>query len=108
MSAIITKYVTDRKLSKGMSNEELSQHAPELLKLLIDGTKRDKGRRRLKDGYGFSKEQISILVPSQRTGRAKIQVTSQEEESEAEVNICQVSDIIPEGETIKEMAQRII
>jgi hypothetical protein len=108
MSAIITTYVIDCKLSKDISNKELSQHIPELLKLLIDRTKGDKGHRCLKDGYSFSKEQISILVPSQRTGRAKIQVTSQEEESEAEVNIYQISDIIPEGETIKEMAQRII
>ena len=44
MSAIVTKYVAERNLSKDMSNEELSQHAPELLELLTDKLKRDKGR----------------------------------------------------------------
>ena len=44
MFAIVTKYVTEHKLSKDMSNEELSQHVPELLKLLTDKLKRDKGR----------------------------------------------------------------
>ena len=93
-----------------MSNEELSQHAPELLKLLTDGTKRDKSRRRLRDGYDFSKEQISILVPSQRNGRVKSQVTSQEEEPEAgvEVNLCQVSSLISQEESIGKLAERIV
>ncbi|RGB23629.1 hypothetical protein C1646_774233 [Rhizophagus diaphanus] len=89
MSAIITKYVADHKLNKDMSNEELSQHAPALFELLTDKLKRLKATPR-KGGSPF------------RTG------------SEAEVNICdakgtcQVSDIIPEGETIKETAQRIV
>ena len=43
MSAIVTKYVADHKLSKDMSDEELSQHAPALLELLTDKLKRDKG-----------------------------------------------------------------
>ncbi|RIA99347.1 hypothetical protein C1645_811586 [Glomus cerebriforme] len=35
----------------------------------LDGwNKRDKGHQHLKDGYDFSKEEISVLVPSQRTG----------------------------------------
>ena len=42
MSVIITKYVTDHKLSKDISDEELSQHASELLKLLTNKLKRDK------------------------------------------------------------------
>ena len=46
MSAIVTKYVAEYKLSKDMSNEELSQHTPELLELLTDKLKRDKGRQR--------------------------------------------------------------
>jgi len=43
MSAIITKYIAEHKLSKDMSNEELSQYTPVLLKLLMDKLKRDKG-----------------------------------------------------------------
>ncbi len=44
MSAIVTKYVVEHKLSKDMSNEEFSQHISELLELLTDKLKRDKGR----------------------------------------------------------------
>ena len=110
MSAIITKYVTEHKLNKEMSLEELRPHGPVLLKLLTDGTKRDKGRWRLRDGYVFSKEQISILIPSQRTGRVKSQVISQEEklEARAEVNICQVSNLILQEESIGKLAERIV
>ncbi|GET02572.1 hypothetical protein GLOIN_2v1761875 [Rhizophagus clarus] len=114
MSAIITKYVADHKLNKDMSNEELSQHAPALFELLTDKLKRLKGRQRLQEGYSFSKEQVFLLIPDQRIERCVSQVTFQEGGSlsrtgpEAEINICQVSDIIPEGETIREMAQRII
>ena len=110
MSAIITKYVTEHELNNKMSNEELSQHAPELLKLLTDGTKRYKGHRRFRDGYDFSKEQISILIPSQRTGRVKSQVISQEEKSEVgvEVNICQLSNLILQEESIGKLAERIV
>ena len=114
MSAIITKYVADHKLNKDMSNEELSQHTPALLELLTDKLKRLKGRQRLQGGYSFSKEQVFLLIPDQRIERCVSQVTSREGGSlsrtglEAEINICQVSDIIPEGETIREMAQRII
>ena len=66
MSAIVTKYVADHKLSKDMSDEELSQHAPALLELLTDKLKRDKGRQHFQKGYNFSKEQAFILVPDQR------------------------------------------
>ena len=110
MSAIITKYVTEHELNNKMSNEELSQHAPELLKLLTDGTKRYKGHQRLRDEYVFSKEQISILISSQRTGRVKSRVASQEEKSKAgaEVNICQVSNLILQEESIGKLAERIV
>ena len=48
MSAIITKYVTEHKLNKEMSLEELRSHGPVLLiKLLIDVMKREKGCWRL-------------------------------------------------------------
>src|SRR5881275_2764691 len=108
MSAIVTKYVADHKLSKDMSDEELSQHAPALLELLTDKLKRDKGRQRFQKGYNFNKEQAFILVPDQRIYRSRSQVTSQMEGSEArDVNLCQISDLIPEGGTVKRIAQRI-
>ena len=109
MSSIVTKYVAEHKLNKDMSNEELSQHAPALLELLTDKLKRDKGRRRFQEGYGFSKEQAFVLIPDQRICRSRSRVPPKEEGDEAgEVNICQVSDIIPDGETIESIAQRIV
>src|SRR5688572_29366375 len=108
MSAIVTKYVTEHKLSKDMSDEELSQHASALLELLTDKLKRDKGRQRFHKGYSFSKEQAFILVPDQRICRSRSQVTSQMGGSEAgEVNLCQISDLIPGAETLEMIAQRI-
>ncbi|GBB86022.1 hypothetical protein RclHR1_12470003 [Rhizophagus clarus] len=115
MSAIATKFVTDHQLINEMSIEELSQYAPEMRDLLGDDReKRRQARNRLQKGYNFSKEQAFALIPSQRTGQTKSQVTPKEGEVEAEVNICcaksacQVSDIIPEGEIIRETAQRIM
>src|SRR5277367_1581629 len=109
MSAIVTKYVADHKLSKDMSNEELSQHAPELLELLTDKLKRDKGRQRFQKGYNFSREQAFVLVPNQRICQSRSRVPPKEGGDEAgEVNICQVSDIIPDGETIESIIQRIV
>src|SRR4051794_5160194 len=108
MFAIVTKYVAEHKLSKDMSDEDLSQHAPALLKLLTDKLKRDKGRQRFQKGYSFSKEQAFLLVPDQRICQSRSQVTSQMEGSEAEeVNLCQISDLIPGAETLKMIAQRI-
>ncbi|PKK55794.1 hypothetical protein RhiirC2_801502 [Rhizophagus irregularis] len=78
MSAIVTKYVADHKLSKDMSNEELSQHAPALLELLTDKLKRDKGRQRFQKGYNFSREQAFVLVPDQRICRSRSRVTPKE------------------------------
>ncbi|CAG8688484.1 7558_t:CDS:10, partial [Gigaspora margarita] len=73
MSANITKYVADHKLNKEMSNEELSQYFLTLLELLMDRVKKRQG-----------------------------QIISKESGSEAEkVNLCQVSNLIPEGETIE-------
>ena len=77
MSVIVTKYITDHKLNKDMSDEELSQHAPALLKLLIDKLKRDKDRQRFQKEYNFSREQAFILVPDQRICQSRSQVTSQ-------------------------------
>ncbi|GBC29602.1 hypothetical protein GLOIN_2v1778880 [Rhizophagus irregularis DAOM 181602=DAOM 197198] len=79
-----------------------------------DREKRRQAHDHLQKGYNFSKEQAFALIPSQRTSRTKSQVTPKEGDTEAEVNICcaksayQVSDIIPEGEIIRETAQRIM
>ena len=109
MFAIVTKYVVEHKLNKDMSNEELSQYVPALLELLTDKLKRDKGRRCFQEGYGFSKEQAFVLIFDQRICRSRSQVISKEGGDEAgEVNICQISNIIPDGETIENIAQRIV
>ena len=107
MSAIVTKYVAEHKLSKDMSNEELSQHAPELLELLTDKLKRDKGRQRFQKGYNFSREQAFVLISDQRICQSRSRVPPKEGGDEAgEVNICQVSDIIPDGETIESIPSK--
>ncbi|GET00267.1 hypothetical protein GLOIN_2v1765707 [Rhizophagus clarus] len=109
MSAIVTKYVAKHKLNKDMSNEELSQHAPALLELLIDKLKRDKDRQRFQKGYNFSKKQAFVLVPDQRICGSRSWAIPKEGGDEVEeVNICQVSNIIPDGETIESIAQRIV
>ena len=85
MSAITTKFVTDHKLTNEMSLEELNQYAPEILELLTTGVpKVDKEKRhqtcdRLQKGYKFSKKQAYALIPYERIGRSKSQVTSKEE-----------------------------
>ena len=109
MSAIVTKYVTEHKLSKDMRNEELSQHASELLELLTDKLKRDKGRQRFQKRYNFSREQAFVLVSDQRICQSRSRVLPKEGGNKAgEVNICQISNIIPDGETIESIAQRIV
>src|SRR6266496_2464366 len=79
MSAIVTKYVADHKLSKDMSNEELSQHAPALLELLTDKLKRDKGRQRFQQGYNFSREQAFVLVSDQRICQSRSRIPPKKE-----------------------------
>ncbi|CAB4420021.1 unnamed protein product [Rhizophagus irregularis] len=85
MSAITTKFVTDRGLTNEMSLEELSHSAPGILELLttgvpkVDKEKRRQARNRLQKGYNYSKEQALALIPHERV-----------------------------GETIKETAQRIV
>ena len=77
MSAITTKFVTDRELTNEMSLEELSRYAPEILELLttsvpkVDKEKRRQAHDRLQKGYKFSKEQAYALVPHERIGRGK-------------------------------------
>ena len=120
MSAITTKFVTDHKLTNEMGLEELSQYVPEILEhlttgvLKVDKEKRRQAHDRFQKGYKFNKEQVFALIPHERVGRSKSQVTLKEGGDEAEVNICstknacQVFDIIPEGETIRETAQHIM
>ncbi len=55
MSAIVTKYVVEHKLSKDMSNEEFSQHISELLELLTDKLKRDRAVSASKKGIILAK-----------------------------------------------------
>ncbi|RIB03001.1 hypothetical protein C2G38_2226289 [Gigaspora rosea] len=98
MSAITTKFVTDHKLTNEMSLEELSQYAPEILKLLTDDKeKRRQACNRLLNGYKFSKEQVFALIPFQRVGRCKSQAP-----------VPKGSGLEAEEETIKETAQRIV
>ncbi|CAG8752927.1 4482_t:CDS:2 [Dentiscutata erythropus] len=111
MSAITTKFVTDYKLTNEISLEELSQYAPEILKLLTDNKeKRCQARNHLIKGYGFSKEQVFALIPLQRIGRCKSQAPVPERPGlkAEEVNIYQVLDSTGSVEAIKEIAQHII
>ncbi len=72
-----------------MSDEELSQHAPALLELLMDKLKKDKSWQHFQKGYSFNKDQAFILVSDQRICQSRSQVTSQMGGSEAGgVNLC--------------------
>ena len=71
MSAITTKIVEKCNLSPKMGIFELSQYTSEFLENLTDDRKRNQARRRLRDGFKFSNEQVSILIPNQRGGRNK-------------------------------------
>jgi len=71
MSAIVTKIVEKYNLSSKTSLSELSQYTSEFLKNLTDDRKRNQARRRLREGFKFSNEQVSILIPNQRSGRNK-------------------------------------
>jgi len=76
---------------------------------LTDKLKRDKGYQHFQKGYNFSREQVFVLVPDQRICQSRSRVTPKEGEDETGgVNICQVSDIILDEETIESIAQRII
>src|SRR5438105_4253925 len=71
MSAIATKIVEKYNLSSKTSLSELSQYTSEFLKNLTDDRKRNQARRRLRDGFKFNSEQVSILIPNQRGGKSK-------------------------------------
>src|SRR3954464_124129 len=71
MSAIATKIVEKYNLSSKTSLSELSQYTSEFLKELTDDRKRNQARRRLRDGFKFSSDQVSVLIPNQRSGKNK-------------------------------------
>ncbi|CAG8801150.1 13163_t:CDS:1, partial [Racocetra fulgida] len=41
------------------------------LENLTDDRKRNQARRRLRDGFKFSSEQVGVLIPNQRSGKNK-------------------------------------
>src|SRR5437016_9474717 len=104
MSAIVTKIVEKYNLSSEMSVTDLSQYTSEFLENLTDDRKRNQARRRLRDGFKFSNEQVSILIPNQRSGKNKT------------INLvegnCRIAIIKPpkslEEEIVREKAKRIL
>ncbi|CAG8848870.1 31498_t:CDS:1, partial [Gigaspora margarita] len=81
--------------------------------------KRNQARRRLRDGFKFSSEQVSVLIPNQRSGKAKVKyevpcsVVNLAEGSNrmtTPLNSSQVPDLTPQNseETIRDLAQRIL
>src|SRR6185436_9271647 len=87
-----------------MSVSELSKYTSEFLENLTDDRKRNQGRRRLRDGFKFSSDQVSILIPNQRSSKVKI------------INIiegsCKIAIASPpkdlEEEIIREITKRIL
>ncbi|RIB12367.1 hypothetical protein C2G38_2041887 [Gigaspora rosea] len=103
MSAIATKIVENYNLSPKISLSELSQYTSEFLKNLTDDRKRNQARRRLRDGFKFSSEQVSILIPNQRSGKTKVINLATSDSYQIPYPTPQNSE-----ETIGEMAHRIM
>ena len=95
MSAIATEIVEKYNLTPKMDVWNLSPYAPKFLQLLTDNRKRNQARRRLRDGFRFSSEQVNVLIPTQKGGRHKV------------VNVTTHIPKVPE-ETIGEIAQRFL
>ena len=117
MSAIATKIVEKYNLSSEMSLSDLSQYTSEFLENLTDDRKRNQARRCLRDGFKFSSEQVSILIPNQRSGKNKVMhkvvcsaVNLATSNSYQVPDGCQIPDPTPQKleETIGDMAQRIL
>ncbi|RHZ78621.1 hypothetical protein Glove_158g17 [Diversispora epigaea] len=104
MSAIATKIVEKYKLTPNMDISELSQYTSEFLKNLTDNRKRNQAQKRLRDGFKFSDEQVSILIPNQRSGKGKI--INVIEGSRKIVIASPPKDL--EEEIIREIAKRIL
>jgi len=104
MSAIATKIVEKYNLSPKMGVSDLSKYTSEFLENLTDDRKRNQARRRLRDGFKFSSEQVGVLIPNQRSGKNKT------------INIvegnCRIVLASPpknlEEEIIREIAKRIL
>ena len=104
MSAIVTKIVEKYNLNNEMSVSELSKYTSEFLENLTDDRKRNQGRQRLREGFKFSSDQVSILIPNQRGSKAKI------------INViegsCKIAIASPpkdlEEEIIREITKRIL
>src|SRR5438128_9521766 len=109
MSAIVTKIVEKYNLSPKMSVSDLSKYTSEFLENLTDDRKRNQARRRLRDGFKFSSEQVSILIPNQRSGKNKV-INLATSNSYQVPDGCQIPDPTPQKseETIGGMAQRIL
>src|SRR2546423_1812255 len=71
MSAIATKIVEKHNLNPKMSVSDLSKYTSEFLENLTDDRKRNQARRRLREGFKFSGEQVGVLIPNQRAGKTK-------------------------------------
>ena len=97
MSAFGTKIVKKYNPTPEMSISDLTKYTSKFLKDLTDDRKRNQARRRLQDGFKFSDEQVSILIPTQKSGQRK---------SRKFRNTRQAPDKVEE-ETIKKLAQRI-
>ena len=104
MSAIATKIVEKYNLNPKMSVSDLSKYTSEFLENLTDDRKQNQARRRLRDGFKFSGEQVGVLIPNQRGGKNKT------------INIvegsCRIAIASPpkslEEEIIREIAKRIL
>src|SRR5438132_9176718 len=119
MSAITTKIVEKYNLSSKTSLSELSQYTSEFLKNLTDDRKRNQARRRLRDGFKFNSEQVSILIPNQRGGKSKainviegsckmVKISPPERLDEEIIATPKQTSNRLEVETIGEMAHRIL
>ncbi|RHZ78050.1 hypothetical protein Glove_168g89 [Diversispora epigaea] len=119
MSAVTTKIVEKYTLTPKMDASELSQYTSEFLKNLTDDRKRNQARRCLRDGFKFSSEQVSVIIPNQR-GRVNKTKVMHEVLCSA-VNLAtsdsyqvpdgyQIPDPTPQNseETIGDLAQRIL
>ncbi|RIB10038.1 hypothetical protein C2G38_2207229 [Gigaspora rosea] len=119
MSAIATKIIEKYNLTSKTSVSKLSQYTSEFLENLTDDRKRNQARRRLRDGFKFSNEQVSILIPNQRSGKAKVKhkvpcstvnLAEISYRTTTPSDSFQVPDLTPQNseETIGEMAHRFL
>src|SRR6185369_6863071 len=89
-----------------MSTSDLSKYTSELLKDLTDDRRRNQARRRFRDGFKFSDEQINILIPTQKGGRRKVVNLVTLDKAPIKSDSQSEGTYVPE--TIKELAQRIL